>query len=820
MRTRAHLSDLAIPAAILSLLALGLTASATSVRVGFMENKGQIHDQFRKPNAAVSFLLSAPGMNVQLRRDGFSYDTYVVMDSEMVTELDSEKALDSAMDMKGRGAMDVNVVATTFAFHRIDIRFVDGDPNAEIIRGGRSEDYTNYYTDVTGEAGATLVRSYSTITYSNVWPNIDVRFNSGEKGFKYDVVVRPGGDVNDARFAVEGALVSKGLDGRLVFSWGSGTMEEVIPESWLELDGKREQAAVSYRINGAAQFGFNSLPQGKSTLVIDPYPDLYWATYYGGNLADTFSGVAMDGGGSAYASGSTKSAASIATAGSFDAVFTGSENAMLVKMSPNGARAWATYFGGTGYTAANACAYSGGALWIGGRTDSPTGIATAGAFQATRDPFSADAFLAKFNTAGVRLYATYFGGRAADAITDIAIDAGGWLAVVGYTDSDNVIATIGSADASYGGNTDGFVSRFTPAGSRVWGCYIGGPSTDRVSGVTIVGTTALAVCGSTSSSTGLASVGAWDASLSGTNDAFLASYSLGGPLSWSTYFGGSGAETGYDCAWNGSAAIAICGHTNSSTAIATAGAQQTAFGGGVDAFLASFSTSAGSRIWATYAGGSCWDDLTAISYNGFGQWVVGGATCSDLGMATPGAYDTVHDWYDLFLTGYDVTGARLWATYMGCSVPEYTNDIVAGGNVAYVVGETIAPGTFATAGAHQSAYGGGLSDGLIARLNLTPPAAQMSPDEGRDHSAGGLDARIDNDRIVLRMMDADGNATTGQARAMLTIYDGSGRTVLMRPWPENTLDMQLPINGISAGPLMAVIAHEDGLYHTARIVIP
>jgi len=28
---------------------------------------------------------------------------------------------------------------------------------------------------VTGEAGATFVRSYSTVIYRNVWPNIDVR---------------------------------------------------------------------------------------------------------------------------------------------------------------------------------------------------------------------------------------------------------------------------------------------------------------------------------------------------------------------------------------------------------------------------------------------------------------------------------------------------------------------------------------------------------------------------------------------------------------------------------------------------------------------
>ena len=45
-------------------------------RTGFIENKGQIIDQNHKPNPAVLYLLNTPGMNVQLRKGGFSYDLY------------------------------------------------------------------------------------------------------------------------------------------------------------------------------------------------------------------------------------------------------------------------------------------------------------------------------------------------------------------------------------------------------------------------------------------------------------------------------------------------------------------------------------------------------------------------------------------------------------------------------------------------------------------------------------------------------------------------------------------------------------------------
>jgi len=50
--------------------------------MGFIENRGQIIDQFYKPNHAVLYLLNTPGMNVQLRRGGFSYDLYRISNIE------------------------------------------------------------------------------------------------------------------------------------------------------------------------------------------------------------------------------------------------------------------------------------------------------------------------------------------------------------------------------------------------------------------------------------------------------------------------------------------------------------------------------------------------------------------------------------------------------------------------------------------------------------------------------------------------------------------------------------------------------------------
>jgi hypothetical protein len=49
-----------------------------NTKSGFTENKGQIIDQNNRPNPGVLFLLNSPGINVQLRRTGFSYDVFTI----------------------------------------------------------------------------------------------------------------------------------------------------------------------------------------------------------------------------------------------------------------------------------------------------------------------------------------------------------------------------------------------------------------------------------------------------------------------------------------------------------------------------------------------------------------------------------------------------------------------------------------------------------------------------------------------------------------------------------------------------------------------
>src|SRR5690606_20259205 len=92
-------------------------------------------------------------------------------------------------------------------------------------------------------------------------------------------------------------------------------------------------------------------------LIIDPITRL-WGTYYGGAGDDLGYSCATDASGNVYMAGWTTSNTGtiIATTGSHQSTFGGSSDAFLVKFNTDGIRQWATYYGGSGSEVSYFCA--------------------------------------------------------------------------------------------------------------------------------------------------------------------------------------------------------------------------------------------------------------------------------------------------------------------------------------------------------------------------------------------------------------------------------------------------------------------------------
>ena len=385
---------------------------------------------------------------------------------------------------------------------------------------------------------------------------------------------------------------------------------------------------------------------------LDPLGNRLWATYYGGNNDDRAYGVAVDPWGNVYISGKTLSASGISSNG-FQNTFGGITDAFLVKFDASGNRIWATYYGGTQDEQGSfVTTDTSGNVYLAGYTGSYSGIASSGGFQVNNFS-GYDAYVAKFDSSGARAWGTYYGGSGYDYGLGVAVDLNGNVFLSGYTASNTNIGSgghqntlVGSnnaflvkfdsagnriwgtyygqlSDGAYGvttdasgnvyitgfaqsttgiasggfqnsisGSMDAFLVKFDAAGTRLWATYYGGPANELgfALDVDVYGNVFLS--GRTYSGSNITWNGFQNIYGGGTGDAFLVGFDPTGNRLRATYYGGAGAEDDVNMiALDGYGSIYLTSYADTTTtsAIASGGFQNTFGGGATDGFLVKFS---------------------------------------------------------------------------------------------------------------------------------------------------------------------------------------------------------------------------------------
>ena len=203
------------------------------------------------------------------------------------------------------------------------------------------------------------------------------------------------------------------------------------------------------------------------------------------------------------------------------------------------------------------------------------------------------------------LFSSYFGGSSQESITAMAVDSQNNVIVAGWSSSTDLPASNGFRTHS-GGGVDAFVASFLPNGGALQYCtYLGGAGDDRAFGVAADSARNLYITGWTSSSN-FPLVGAFQAHLSGTRDAFVTKLSASGnALLYSTYLGGSGVDTGNAITVDSTGAALIIGDTSSSNLPATK-AIQPKLAGGQDVFVARLNPDGKTLSFLTYLGEAAW----------------------------------------------------------------------------------------------------------------------------------------------------------------------------------------------------------------------
>ncbi len=431
--------------------------------------------------------------------------------------------------------------------------------------------------------------------------------------------------------------VTVGGDGAV---YVAGTTADVLPPF------PTTPGALDESHNGSSDVFVTQLTPGLDALV--------YSTYLGGSASDEARGIGVDATGAAYIAGITGDPGVgtpfPTTPGAYDSSYNGgSGDAFVAKLNPLGSGlVYSTVLGGSGSDHATGLAVDpSGAVYLGGQTfdaatDYPT---TPGAYDTSPD--GGDGFASKLGPTGSDLvYSSFVGGTGFDLANDIDIDSSGAAYVTGQA-GDGFPTTPSAFDPSFNGDNDAFATKLNPAGSElVYSTYLGGSGGDYGDGIAVDLRGVAHVTGGTDdASTDFPTTpGAFDTSHNGLGDAFLTAVApSGASLSFSTFLGGGGYDTGYAVAVDGASGVRVVGGTSGGDPVfpTTTDAFDASPNGSDDAFVAMFGPT-GALAYSTLLGGADDDEAAGVAVDlGGGTYVTGNTYDAPVPFpTTPGAFDT------------------------------------------------------------------------------------------------------------------------------------------------------------------------------------
>lgn len=508
---------------------------------------------------------------------------------------------------------DNNPVTTedkiTLRSHSWDVDFIGASKNAITLPDKAVPTYNNYFFGNDPAKWAAECKLYQALTLKDVYPNVDVRYYTDNGFLKYDIIVKPGGDVSKIALKYNGVDKLQVKNKELLISTSVGELKESSPFTFQATDKGRQEVNCKYVVkDNVLRFDVKDYDRN-STLIIDP-----------SIIFCSFSGSTTDNWG-------------------FTATY-----------GPDGSM------------------YAGGIMFEGGFPTSPGAYQTT--FQGGATTFPTDIAIIKLTPDGSgRSYATYLGGGGNEQPHSLIVDPQGNLIIAGRSNSTNY-PVLNNAGVD-GTQNDIVVTKINAAGNNLIGSRkIGGSGED---GVNINATRGLQSLQRNYGDDGRSEVildGAGNIYVASatqsaidfpvTAGCFQPGFG-GGPVSgpqqdgvvmklspdlntllFASYFGGSGNDACYVLSLGAGGNIYVAGGTESNNLPGnTAGTVGAASHGNIDGFVTVINNTGSAIIRTTYIGTSGIDQVFGIQFdnNGFpyvmgqttGNWPVVNATYSNAG---------------------------------------------------------------------------------------------------------------------------------------------------------------------------------------------
>ena len=549
MKTRPH-----ILLFLLCFVALTVFGQTSDV-VQFVENKGQWDNRVR-------YMAQVPGGAVFVQQAGFTIVQHHPEDFAALEEhVHGHNMREKQQDIRQRMVL---------RSHAYKVEFLNANASPRITADKPMEGYNNYFIGNDPSKWATGVKIYQGITFHDIYPNIDARYYSDNGQMKYDLIVRPGGDVSRIALKYDGAEKLEVVNNELVVKTSVGVIKELKPFSYQFRERGRQEIGNRYTVkDNVVRFDVKNYDKS-STLIVDP--TLVFASF-SRSTADNWGFTATYGpDGSMYGGGIVFGPGFPVSPGAFQQQFGNSGNGLqdfdigIIKLSSNGvSRLYATYIGGTGSDQPHSLVVDPqGNVILAGRSNSPNyPVINNG----TLGGAGFDIVVTKLNATGTALLGSKkIGGGGDDGVnisttrnrtslqynygddgrSEVILDGGGTIYVASSTQSDN-FPIRGGFQTTKGDKQDGVILKLPSDVSDLsFSSYLGGNGNDAAYVLSLHPFTGALYVGGGTESTNFPGAGAGSlfGSSRGDIDGFVAIIN-GSSLTKSTYVGTGGKDQVY-----------------------------------------------------------------------------------------------------------------------------------------------------------------------------------------------------------------------------------------------------------------------------------
>lgn len=653
-------------ATALSLFTVANAQMPASRGLGFTPNHGQFADQEGKPADNVLFKSCGTGPGIFVTTTGL---TYVFEQSNTALISREEEA-----------------VNRTVEWSAIHMELVNASIRPEnIVTEEELPGVSNYYYAHCPQ-GIVGVKSYHKITIKEIYPGIDWVIKADDvNGVAHDFIVRENGNHKNIRMRYTGLTAPIGMNEKqqLTLQSKNGTMYE----GGLKVYTAYGMPMTSYFNVKDNEVGFIVYRRGRcgDVMIIDP--PLQWSMPQASTGFDYGSGVAAtkDATGDVLGCGYTDGS-DFPVMNASQGTLSAQEDAVIYRLDANGNRLWSTYFGGTDIDNAKGIATDvAGNAYVTGHTNSQD-LPVLSSLQGNYGGGIYDAFIAKFNNAGVKQWASWRGGTGTDFGTAITADDNGMCFVVGYTNTTvnfPLLNAIQPAKAGTSSVYDGFVMSFDAAQTMQWSTYYGGTDEEKFRAVALDPQAAnIVIAGNTMSGNfptagtpfQLLNAQAWF-----TSDAVIMKMNVNQTVVFASYCGGYEDDIATGITTDAAGNIYATGYTVSSdfpkvvqgapsysdTTLNAIGVQ--------DAFVVKCNPAGTTLFWSTYFGGTASDYGFAIGYKqNYGVYVCGNTASTDFPVHQPADMNYYQptqgdggNYNDAWITWFDINDSIRWSTYLG-----------------------------------------------------------------------------------------------------------------------------------------------------------